>query len=57
MLHAHCAILCLLSSLLPGITPERLASFDRAIRSPPQKFPEQVLPQLTEDLIAYRCGW
>ncbi|WIA39103.1 hypothetical protein OEZ86_005242 [Tetradesmus obliquus] len=37
-----------------GITPERLASFDRAIRSPPQKFPEQVLPQLTEDLIAYR---
>lgn len=44
----------LLSCRRAGITPERLASFDRPIRSPPPHFSEQQLPQLTADLQAYR---
>jgi hypothetical protein len=40
--------------LLAGITPARLASYDRPIRSAPQQFKAEVVPQLTDDLIAYR---
>ena len=39
-----------------GIDPERLASYDRPIRSPPPTFSSQQVQGLTEDLIAYRCA-
>lgn len=48
------ALLSLLPCCCAGITPERLASYDRAIRSPPPTFSAQQVPGLTEDLIAYR---
>jgi alpha-glucan,water dikinase len=39
-----------------GINAERLASYDRPIHSAPPTFNPQQVPQLTEDLIAYRCA-
>jgi alpha-glucan,water dikinase len=39
-----------------GINAERLASYDRPIHSAPPAFNPQQVPQLTEDLIAYRCA-
>ncbi|KAF8064622.1 R1 [Scenedesmus sp. PABB004] len=37
-----------------GITAERLASYDRPIKSGPPTFDARTVPQLTSDLIAYR---
>lgn len=39
-----------------GINAERLASYDRPIHSAPPTFNPQQIPQLTQDLIAYRCA-
>jgi hypothetical protein len=47
---------CFAALLIAGIDAERLASYDRPIRSPPPTFKPEQVQGLTEDLIAYRCA-